>query len=345
MAEIFREQEEVQPEQSVELSEEQSVWKTIKQMQEGSEFKRSDGISANCEIESEGKKFRIEVIEDGKDPALSEVQELLEKTFSEEEVDSEEILRSSVDGVTPWDTEDTNYRIVTVRDEKGKLVSVFGGAPLDCQNEKGEPTGEQVYYVGYAASARGSRKKGLAREAYISALIDATKRAGEESKQLKFAMGECTHTSEKFWNNVGWKRIYAQTGDKKQYTELPYIQPALDFDEKTGEIAEGASECPEHLMIDSFGRMPPSKEDVKGAYDSMLHFCADWPEEAFENPQAFEVNKKYMAGVRAEFHEFLDKTDKLIYLDAENRKKAKKTGVKIRNHTDADRRDAGKEDF
>jgi hypothetical protein len=168
-------------------------------------------------------------VEDGKDPVLSEVQELLEKTFGPEEVDPEEIMRSSVDGLTPWGTEDDRYRIVLVRNQEKKLVSLFAGAQLELLDEKGNPINESVYFGGYAVTLPGKRQKGLAREAYASAIIDATKQARSEGKTLKFAIGECTSSSENFWNKVGWKRIYAKDRGSKEYSELRYIQPALEF--------------------------------------------------------------------------------------------------------------------
>lgn len=327
------------------FTEQQPSSNFINRLQEKSSFERSDNMSANCTIESEGQRFKIEVIEDGKDPALSDVQKLLEETFGEEEVDEEEIMRSSVDGVTPWKTEDAKYRVVTIRDHENKLISVFTGSQLDLLDNDGEPTGESVYYVGYAVTSPDARQKGLAREAYISAITDAAKNAQAEGRTLKFAIGECTYTSEKFWNNVGWKRMYAQKGDKKEYGELKYIQPALDFDENTGKIAEGAGEMPEHLMIDSFGRMPPSKEDIKRAYEALTYFCVDWPEEAFNNEKAHQTQQKYLARIKTKFNRSVDGATRFIYLDAENREKAKQAGIKITEHTAADRGETGEEDF
>ncbi len=326
--------------------EKQPAWQAIDKLQEKSFYERSDKYSANCIIESEGKKFTIEVIESSEDPKIDNICRMLRNTFSAEEVDPPKVTREAVDGFSPdWNTHYPKYRLVTVRGENGKLASIFTGAQLDVLDESGKPTGEAVYSVGYALTTVQARQHGLAREAYTSALIDAAKQAKAEGKTLKFAIGECTYTSEKFWNNVGWKRIYAQTGDKKHYTELKYIQPALDFDEETGKSAEDADEYPEHLMIDSFGRNPPSVEEVKRSYEALLHYNGDWPESAFENSKAHKTHIKYMSGFKAKFKSFLDKHPQLIYLDAENREKARQQGIKIKEHAAADRGKAGEEDF
>jgi hypothetical protein len=326
--------------------EKQPAWQTIEKLQKGGPFERSDRHSADCTIESEGKKFRIEVIEKGEDPEIKNVHRLFLKTFGKEEIDPQKVTREAVDGYSPdWNTHFPKYRIVTVKDERGRLASVFTGAQLDVLDENGKPTGEAVFSVGYAVTAETKRQKGLAREAYISALIDAAKQAKDEGKTLKFAIGECTYTSEKFWNNVGWKRIYAQTKDKKNYAELKYMQPALDFDEETGKPTEDADECPEHLMIDSFGRNPPNTEEVKRSYEALLHYNGDWPESAFESSKAHQTHIKYMTGFKTKFKRFLDDHPQLIYLDAENREKARQQGIKIKEHTAADRGETGKEDF
>ncbi len=325
--------------------EQQPSWKKIEKLQSESSFERSDKHSANCTIESEGKKFTIEVIEKGDDPKINNVHRLFKKTFGAEEVDPPKVTREAVDGHSPdWNTNFPKYRIVTIKDELGRLVTAFTGAQLDLLDEKGQTTGEAVYSVGYAVTSSTARQKGLAREAYISALVDATNEAKKENKTLKFSIGECTYTSEKFWNSVGWKRIYAKTGDN-QYEELKYVQPALDFDEQTGKPTEDAGECPEHLMVDSFGGNPPDARELGRLHEALLHYNGDWPASAFENEKAHQANGKYMGGFKRKFTDYLEKHSELVYLDAEERKAMKEQGVKIKEHTAADNGDAGKEDF
>ena len=327
------------------ILENEPCYGAVKSLLAKSEFSRSGTESANCTIEREGERFTIEVIESEKDPAINNVCRMLKKTFGVEEVDPPKVTREAVEGYSPdWDVRYPKYRIITIKDERGRLVSVFTGAQLDVLNKNGQPTEESVYSVGYAATSPKLRQRGLAREAYTSALIDASKQARSEGKSLKFAIGECTHTSEKFWNDVGWKRIYAKTGEKK-YAELKYIQPALDFDEETGKPAKDAGECAEHLMVDSFGHNPPSVEELKKLHEALLHYNGDWPDAAFESPKAHETHIKYMDGFKRKFKSFLDAHSSLIFLDAENREKAKKAGVKITEYKAADRVEAGEEDF
>ncbi len=267
------------------------------------------------------------------------------QSTGKEEVDPEEILRSAVDGITPWDTPDSKYRIITIRNEKGELVTVRAGSVLDLLDEEGQLTGEMTYFVGYAVTDPKFRQKGIAREAYISALLDAAKDAESQGKKLKFAIGECAYTSEKFWNSVGWRRLYSQIGDKKEYSELKYIQPGLDYEEDTGELTENAGKVPEHLMVDSFGQASITKEELKKAYEAMLHYNVDWPEQAFSNKEAWITHKEYIDNIKEDFKELLDDGGKLIFLSAEDREKAKSLSVTVYEHTEADHGNADKEDF
>jgi len=323
---------------------EQPCWETIKRLQRGSEFKRSDETLPNCTIECEGKRYTIEVIENGEDPALADVQKLFEDTFGQEEVDPEKILRSAVNGITSWGTPEEKYRIVTVRNEKGELASTFAGAQLELLNEQGQPTGEAAYFVGYAVTNPKLRQKGLAKEAYISALIDAQKEAQNGGRKLKFAIGECTYTSEKFWNSVGWKRVYSKE-EGNQYRELEYIQPALDFDEDTGEMAEGAGEAPEHLMVDNFGEGAPNKEEIRQSYMAFMDYNLTWPEGAFNNPEAYGRQRQYVDGITSRFVDSLKSGGDLVFLSAKERVTVKKGGTKILEHNGANHGEAGKEDF
>jgi len=336
--------EELKIQEESEILENEPSWNTISRLQDESPFERSDKYSANCEIECEGKKFRIEVIEKGDDPRINNVHRLLKKTFGAEEVDPPKVTREAVDGYSPdWDMYFPKYRIVIVKDELDRIISVFTGAQLDILDEKGNPTGETVYSVGYAVTSTTARQKGLAREAYISALIDASKEAKRQGKILKYAIGECTYTSEKFWNSVGWRRVYVKTGDN-EFTELRYVQPALDFNEETGKPSEDAGECPEHLMIDCFG-MNPSAEELKRLHDALLHYNGDWPEAAFKDKKAYHIHINYMQKFKDKMSSFLREHDQLVFLDIEGRESAKKNGFKIKEHKAADRGDAGKEDF
>jgi hypothetical protein len=176
-------------------------------------------------------------------------------------------------------------------------------------------------------------------------LVDATKEAQSEGRTLKFAIGECTSTSEKYWNSVGWKRAYGKTEKENEYKEIEYVQPALDFDEDTGKIAEDAGEAPEHMMIDNFGSATITKADIVRSCKAFTDYNIEWPREAFNSDEAHATQKAYLDSYNAGFANMVNSGGELIFLSQQERKDAKKEGLKIKEYKAADHGEAGKEDF
>lgn len=327
--------------------EEQPALKAAEALTQKSRFQRSTLESPNCELEIGEKRYQVELIESGDHPDLAQVQNLFLASFKEAEVDPEEILRAAVEGKTPWDTKELPYRVYIVKDAEGKVVSMVSGGLLPMRDHGGSDTGESVFMVGYAVTAKDARQGGLAREAYTSALIGAAADAEAQDRKLAFAAGECTYTSEEFWNRVGWKRVYAadSPGETKSYFELKYVQPAVDFDEETGEPAEDAGEAPEHLMIDSFNRMPPTKEQIAQTVEAFYQWCNKWPREAFASNAAYENCIRYVEGFERKFRREIEEAGQIIFLDRQSREKALEKAIHIREYEEANHGDAGEEDF
>lgn len=315
---------------------------------ERSKFKRSTIETPDCELEIEGNRFRVESIQNREHPDLAQVQRLLVETFGEEEVDPEEILRNAVEGKNvSGEEEGVKYKVYTIKNGEGRVVSMLTGGLLDIQDKNGANTGETLFMVAYCVTDKNARQNGLAREAYISAIVDVVKESELQGKTLSFAAGECVSTSEKFWNNVGWKRVYKAhaPGDAKEYDELKYVQPPLDFNTATGESSEGAGEAPEHLMIDSFERMSPSKEQIVRTVQAFYRWCNIWPHEAFESEEAYEKHLEYSTRQEQKFIDDIKNGGSLIYLDQKSREKGRGKGVIIHDYEEADHSDAKTEDF
>jgi len=323
----------------------QPAWKDIEALKRQSRGTRSSETSPSCTVEIEGKNYTIEHVELGESKTLLEVQNLLEKTFGKEEIDPLEIMQQAVNGVEFDVPSEVKYKVFAVRDPEGKVVSTVCGGNLDLRDTSDKPTGETMFMVAYAVTDKNVKQGGLAREAYISALMDSVSEAEKNGKKFTMAAGECTYTSEKFWNKLGWKRVYLQTGDAQTYTEARYVQSALDFDEKTGKPTEDAGEAPEHLMVRCFDRQTPSKEKIQSAIRAFYRWCNRWPREAFDNTKAYKRNQAYVDDLEANFKKDLDQAGQIILLDGTSREKAKKKGVSIREYIEADHGTAGKEDF
>ncbi|MBI4087885.1 GNAT family N-acetyltransferase [Candidatus Kaiserbacteria bacterium] len=330
-----------------------SIGATLERLTSKSRFTRENRDSPNTSIEANGEKYRIETIDRMDHPDIPKVQGLFEKTFDKGEVDPEEVLRSAIEGKTPWGTPDiTKYRIYAIKDSQDTVISVMAGGRLDLKDAQGISNGKQMLMIGYAVTDKDARQGGLATEAYVSAIMDAAREAQSEGKQLAFAAGECTYTSESFWNSLGWKRVYAaEPGKPGSYNELKYMQPALDFNTETGKVAEGAGEAPEHLMIDSFQGAPPGKEDVLATVRAFYTWCNTWPKEAFTSEEgvtnmgALREHQKHVIGIWEDFKKQITDRGPLTYLSREEREAAQKANVQIIEHLEADHGDASKEDF
>ena len=330
-----------------ELREQQPALSRADSLIAGSKFSRSNLDSPNTTVEREGQRYEISAIESGKSKDIKKVQDLFVKTFGKEEVDPISVMRAAIDGTTAWGTPDiTKYQITVLKNEKGDVQSTVAGGLVEMQDVSGKGTGEATFMIGYAVTDRDARQGGLAREAYVSALMGAAAEAQRRGLKLVSASGECTFTSEKFWNSIGWRRVYGQEkGDPNSLQEMQYIQPALDFSEKTGKVAKDAGVAPEHLMIDSFGDKPLTKDNIIQTVDAFYRWCNKWPREAFKSDEAYQTHLSHVDGIMKKFQEQLDSLGDLRSLSITEREQVIKTGLKIKEHKDADHGEAGKEDF
>lgn len=321
-----------------------SAKRSMERLMEGSPFARQNPDSPNTTIELGERKFTVSSIENGEHPDVEAVQNLLVKIFGEEEVDPIEYLKSGIEGKTPSGEEDeTAYRVHIVKDEEGNIVSMVSGGLMDL---RGVGEYKSMYMVAYAVTDPDSREKGLAREAYISAIIDAARSAAAEGKELAMVAGECTYTSERFWNKVGLKRGYiSKVGNENEYRELEYVQPAIEFNKKTGAVKKGAGEVPEHLMIDTFGQQHPTKEVFMSAIDAFNRWCYNWAPDEFSSKKAYDAHASYIQGIKDAFESQFEEGGKIILLDGDSREKRRSTGLVIEEYVAADQQGAGEEDF
>ncbi|MFM7088971.1 MAG: hypothetical protein ACKOW9_05605, partial [Candidatus Paceibacterota bacterium] len=269
------------------------------QLMENSRYIRSLN-NPECKIYYGENDFQIIIYKDGSDPKLTDVQNLFNKVFCAGEVEDEKMLRCAINGLTPWGTPDAKYKVIGILDKEGHLLSVCAGTTISISENK------MIHCIEYAVTNPDARQGGLAREAYISSLLDAIETAKANWKELCLMIGECTPGSEVFWNNLGWKRIYVESFGT--HTEVPYTQPALEFNPKTGYVSPNASEVIEHMMLDSFGGDITIK-DLINAHEALVRHTAEWPIEAFNSKEAHLRHVKYIENLVQRFVRFVQKYD------------------------------------
>jgi len=323
------------------------VWETIASLMHQSKYARDTQLAPATTISGNGSangsaRYSIVSVESGNDASISEVQVLLRSVFKPEEVEREDVMRSAIEGRSPWGTPDTTrYRMLVAKDGNGKVLSVFTYAHLELPDSQGTRTPRSFLYGGYAATQAGLRQSGLARELYISALMQAAAEANAQGKRLLFAMGECKRSAEKFWNGVGRKRIYVRTNDNSApsrfFEEIPYFQPPLNFSAATGQITEGAGVVPEHLTIHKFSAEAPTKEEVIAGVRAIYGYN-NWPREAFDNDEAFQKHLELTSSLVAYLERFLMAKGNVVLLSMTERECAQAEGHTVVSHVVADSR-------
>ncbi len=314
-----------------------------------SRWTRSTVLSPTCEItskETEGRTYQIEVVTDPESPELKLVQDILVETFSAAEVDPIEYLQAGVKGERVGGRKDVaKYQVYVIKD-KGEVVALYTGGTLSLKDNTGLETGEMVLMGAYAVTVGSHLRQGLARELYTSALIGALQEAESQGKKLVGVIGETTTASEKAWESVKRGRVYVE--DKSPdgvvtRTEVPYVQPALDFDD-TGLPEEGTGESPEHLMVDSFGQSTFSKEKLLAMVRAMYEWCILTTKEDYMTTglsdevaeTAYRNNLKYVTGFENEFDTFLQSHGELVLMNSKERDAAIAQGITVQGHAAAD---------
>lgn len=317
-------------------SREQPAWDRLTQLLEKSRYDRKIISPTRQEIRYGNETFTIQSVETANDPDLPSIQSFMAETFGEDEVDPIEVTAAAVEGRTPSGApEDVTYRIFTLKNENGEIVSLMAGGLLNLRDENGEETGEAVYMVGYAITRPDMYRKGLGGEVYCSALLDATLQAENTHKRLRFAVGECVHSSEKFWNSVSWRRAYIK--NQGGLAEVKYIQPPLDF-EDDGSIAEGAGSVAEHLMVDDFNNATLTGSDIIKTVQAIYRWCNEWKLDDFDgDATAHKKHLKHSQKEITKLRKTITQGSEVVLLSQLERTQQMQQGLTIKEHTDADR--------
>jgi hypothetical protein len=316
----------------------QSVWKMLPDLMKNSRYRRGQG--PECTIERDGKKYEVRMVHSTDEKTVQEIQKLMVETFGKEEVEPIEVLRAAIDGRLFDGSKDiARYRLYVARDEAGRIQSVYAGGLVGMADPA--PAGEAMFMGAYGITRPESQRQGIVRELYISSMMQAAADAHSQGKKLSMIAGECTWSSERAWNSVGRRRVYVETGPN-EYSELRYVQPALNFDVKTGLPTEDAGEASEHIMVD-FLEGEPDKGRISAAVESMNSWCNTWPRNAFENQAAYDVHLQYVADLRKEFNTFIFTNGPLRLLSADQREQLRAQGATINEYTVADHGEDGPE--
>lgn len=316
----------------------QPVWRVLPELMRVGRYKR-EGEGPECAIEHDGKKYEVRLVRSQDKKTVQEIQEMMEEALGKEEVDPIEVLKAGIDGKRLDGSRDVaRYRLYIARDGSGKIQSTYAGGLVRMIGSA--LTGEAVFMGTYGITRPECRRRGLVRELYISSMMQAAADAHSEGRKFSMVVGECTSSSERAWNSVGRRRVYVEA-EPNQYSELRYVQPALDFDRNTGLPAEDAGEAPEHIMV-HFLEGVPDKARISAAIESMYLWCNTWPQSLFDSKAAYDAHLHYVAKLHKEFDTLMRANGPLRLLSAQERERLCAMGARVNEYTEADR-DKGSE--
>ncbi len=212
--------------------------------------------------EEKREKFNIELINDPESPALPKAYQVLAETFKPEEMDSLEIIREKMKGLRYGYDMGGKAFVLALKNKQEEVQATLVGGLMPLFKEQAEKNNDRVLIIFYLAIKDQMKKFGFGREAMIDAYKFAQVEAKKEKTNFKGAAGECTYTSRDYWEKFGWRRVYANNKNRL-IEEIPYAQPPMAYDLKTGEVPEGAGVAPEHLMVQLIDQADQSDEDLK----------------------------------------------------------------------------------
>lgn len=313
----------------------QSIWAKIEELSQNSKGRR-DVLQPDCNVKLEGNNFEIHTIRSKEDPALEKVFDLLEKYFKEDELNTRESFIRKMEGLTKDGDKRPAYRCFYVEDENKNVIATRVAENFPLQDKEGKETNENIFYGLYIVIDKEYQSTGLARELYISALIDAAVESQKENKDLTALVAECTPASEKLMNTVGLKKIYFK--DENQFKEFEYYQPAIEFDTETGENT--TQEVAEHIMVYNTPKKGILNKELFHEILSSLYqqYQNNYKEKAFKTKEAFEKYTNYYNNLKIKTKEDINNQGELVMLSITEQEEQIKNGSEIIHFEKANQR-------
>lgn len=319
----------------IEAKNNQSIWPKIEELAQNSKGER-DVLRPDCNLKLEGNNFKINTIRSKDDPALEKVFDLLEKYFKEDELNTRESFMQKMEGLTKNGDKRPAYRCFYVEDENKNVIATRVAENFPLQNKEGGQTNENIFYGLYIVIDKDYRSTGIARELYISALIDAAIESQKEKKDLTALIAECTPASEKLMNTVGLKKVYFK--NENQFQEFEYYQPAIEFDTDTGENI--TQEVAEHIMIHNTPAKGPLTKELFHQILSSLYqqYQNNYPEKSFKTREAFEKYTQYYNNLKEETKIKMENQGELVMLSIAEQEEQVKNGAQVLHFEKANQR-------
>lgn len=280
----------------------------------------------------EGEKFFAERLINPDDPRVKKVQEMLAGHFGKKEVDPLEVMKGAMTGRMETGEEVPPYLIHIAENSKGKINGVHTGAVVETVDSRGNMSEKSGVSLGcYTLVSPEMRGRGVWKALFKAQQESATRDAERRGIEIKGFIGEANKDIEPILNKVGIKRAYIKTKDGS-FRELPYEQPPLDWDSKTGKPAKGAGTVPELLVLKlASGENNLSGKKLMEMVRGMYYYNNYREEGYFKTPKAYERHTEFVEGIEQKLADFIGRR-RVHLLSAQEREAAKARGIKFVEH-------------
>lgn len=289
---------------------------------EGKALRLNNGISINTELLFRGEKLKLSIVGPDDFVTIGQAYSLFRKFFVHGELISKSALIRKMNGLTKYLTKRPQYRLFTIKNSEngGSVIGARILEQIPMLDKNLLDTGKNILYAIYiVVDKRYQGRTGLAKQLYISSLIDAVIKAEEMNRSLDAIVAECSDATETLQNSVGLKRVYFKNGI--YLTELNFKQPHLLFNPVTGVPTKPVGkENREHFMMSLFDKRIITKRDLEDGVRSLLRqYRSNKIRIDFKSDDAFAEYEKYFNGLEGNIIGQIQKSGKLVTLSKKER--------------------------
>jgi len=288
---------------------------------EGKALRLNNIISINTDLLFKGEKLKLSIVDPSDFVTIDQAYSLLRKFFIHGELIAKSALVRKMNGLTKYFTKRPQYRLFTIKTENGGRVigaRILEQIPRLDRNLL--DTGKNILYAIYIVVDKNYQgQTGLAKQLYISSLIDAVIEAEKMGREIDAIVAECSDATETLQNSVGLKRVYFKNGI--HLTELNFRQPHLFFNPVTGIPTKPVGkENKEHFMMSLFDKRDITKKDLEDGVRSLLRqYRSNKIRIDFSSDDAFAEYEKYFNQMEGEIIGQIQKSGKLVTLSKKER--------------------------
>jgi len=279
-------------------------------------------ISIDTELLFKDKRLKLSLVSPDDYFAIGQAYDLFVEFFVQGELIRKEAIVRKMHGLTKHFTKRSQYRLFIVKNPtNSKVIGARIMEQIPCLDSTLSDTGRNILYAIYIAVDKMYQgQTGIAKQLYISSLIDSVIEAEKKGKDFDMIIAECSDATENLQNSVGLKRVYFKNGI--YLTELDFKQPYLYFDPMTGRSSQPAGEeKKEHFMLGFFDKKKTiNKKDLEDCVRSLIRqYRSNRIILDFENKDAFAEYEKYFDEIERNIIEQIHHSGKLVTLSKKER--------------------------